>query len=77
VAQSGKKIRRMATFLEQEAKYTHYGNDRKASQNMKSYIDNFGIKFQLPSLYVLDAMFYPSNCIYSLQLVKYVFPSDN
>jgi hypothetical protein len=74
IAESGKKIRRQSTFLELEAKFTHFDNDREASQNMKSFIDNFGIKFELPSLYVLDAQFYPSNCVYSLQLVKYVFP---
>lgn len=43
---------------------------------MKSYIDNFGIRFELPSIYVLDAIFYPANCIYSFQLVKYLFPKN-
>lgn len=50
VAESGKKIRRQSTYLEKEAKFTDFSNDRSAAQNMKSYIDNFGIRFELPSL---------------------------
>ena len=76
LAESGKKIRRQSTYLEKEARFMEHTYDRSAAQNMKSYIDNFGTRFELPSLYVQDALFYPSNCVYSLQLVKYVFPTN-
>ena len=66
IANSGRKIKRQCTLLEKEALFTHINSDRSAKQNMKSFIDNFGIRFELPSMYVIDAQFYPNNCVYSL-----------
>ena len=42
---------------------------------MTDFMSSFGISVELPSMYVVDAKFYPSNCVYSLQLVRYVFPT--
>ena len=37
-------------------------------------MENFGIEFSLPSLYVKDAKIYPSDPRYNLQLINMSFP---
>ena len=49
---------------------------RTAKENMKDYMTNFGIEFPIPSLFVKDAVIYPVNPTYSIQLIKYAFPIE-
>lgn len=48
---------------------------KPARENMQWYMDNFGVSFQLPSIYIHDALFFPTDPRNNLQLVNFAFPN--
>lgn len=44
---------------------------------MKAYMENYGVEFLLPALFVQDALIYPVDPVYSIQLINYVFPIND
>ena len=47
-----------------------------AIANMKLFQKNYGVTFDMPSIYILNSVFYPKNPIYSLQVVIQVIPGS-
>jgi hypothetical protein len=45
-----------------------------AEVNKKAFIDDYGVKFEIPSLYVQDAKFYKGQPEYAVYLTNYVAP---
>ena len=48
---------------------------RKAKDNLKLFLDNFGINFEIPTYFVVDAGLWRKNPDYMFKFVKYVFPN--
>ena len=48
-----------------------------AELNKKMFIDDYGIKFEIPSLYVQDSKFFKKQPEYSVQLINYVAPKES
>jgi hypothetical protein len=67
---------RKRTPLDIASVFDSMNQERSAEQNMKSYMDNFGIQFNLPSLYVKDAKIYPADPRYNLQVINHCFPIE-
>ena len=59
-----------AQFSEEDIQKDEYD----ASNNMKSYLNNFSFRHELPSVYIIDSIFYEPDTTYMLQFVKYVYP---
>ena len=45
--------------------------------NKKAFIDDYGVKFEIPSLYVQDSKFYKSQPEYAVWLINYVAPKGS
>jgi len=56
--------------------YEDYKNNKftTAEYNKKRYMENYGIKFEIPTIFVQDSKIYPVNPSYYIQLVKYSMP---
>jgi hypothetical protein len=39
-------------------------------------VNNYGVSFDFPAMYVRNAKFYPPDPNFSLQIIKYVIPSS-
>ena len=51
--------------------------NKPAEENMQWYMDNYGVSFELPSIYVHDAKFFPNDPKNNLQLVNFAFPESD
>ena len=40
-------------------------------------MENFGVSFELPSIYVQDAKFFPTDPRFNLQLINFAFPESD
>ena len=72
--------RKESTVLDHEKKFYLTENGlpevKLAEQNKQLYFENYVVKFNLPAIYVLDALICRSKPTYSLQLTKNIFPSE-
>jgi hypothetical protein len=59
-------MQRVDSSLDVPSHFTEMGVNRSAKENMKEYMNNFGIEFLIPALFVQDAIIYPVNPIYSI-----------
>ena len=71
------KIDRMHTTLDENHFMTEEKDSRSAAENMQFFMDNYAVKFEIPSLYVQEAKIYPLQQQYTLQLVNYCVPQTD
>lgn len=61
------KINRENLNLDNKSFYDYQSPKKKAaSENMLEYMDNFGVGFALPSIYVQDSKIFPGDPRYNL-----------
>ena len=63
-----------AEFSEKDIKH----NDELAhdgSKNMDNWMHNFSTKHEIPSVYIIDSIFYDPDTNFMFQYVKYVYPN--
>lgn len=68
-------LHRKVTVLDVETKFQGGGSIRTANENKDYFVESLGVKFTLPSEYILAAKINHDNSDFIYQLVKYVFPS--
>ncbi len=67
-------IEKMDLNLDTPTYYTNEMAHASAAANKLKYMENFGINFEIPSLYVQDSKIYPKDPKYNLQLVQFGIP---
>ena len=60
--------------LDRPTVFTDKQQVKEARSNMQDYMENFGIEFPIPALFVKDAVIYPVQPTYCIQVIKYAFP---
>mmetsp|Transcript_18470 Transcript_18470/g.28337 ORF Transcript_18470/g.28337 Transcript_18470/m.28337 type:complete len:131 (-) Transcript_18470:5496-5888(-) len=70
-------IEKMELNLDTPTVYTNELAHASAAANKLKYMENFGINFEIPSLYVQDSKIYPKDPRYNLQLVKFGIPKTS
>ena len=72
------KINRENSKMDNKCFYDYLSPKKKpASENMADYMENFGVSFELPSIYVQDAKMFPRDPRYNLQLINFAFPESD
>lgn len=69
-------LHRKVTILDMETNFQGKDSIRSAKENKDNFVDSLGVKFDLPSEYILDAKIHTEKSQYLYQFVKYVFPTQ-
>lgn len=70
-------MQRAPSKLDTPVVFTEKQQVKTAKSNMEDYMEIFGVDFTIPALFVINAIIYPVEPRYSLQLVKHTFPLDD
>lgn len=67
----------MHTELDSDHKPTKDTKLRTAEQNKEEFMNSFSIKFELPTMHILQKKMIELATGYSIEVVKYVYPKDH
>ena len=59
-----------------ENRVNQLGKSISGSENMKNYMEDYGMSIDVPSLYVQDAKFFKTNPDYCLKILNVVNPES-